>query len=306
MSDFDEFFFSPSREKRKKIREKLSSSLECQVIGKSILGEAIDLYKAGSGKRNILLVGAHHGSEHITASLLYKFLNDISLSGRKLFDIDKELFLSMYTLFVVPMLNPDGVELSITGEFDNPLRERQRKMVGNGDFLHWNSNARGVDLNHNYSVGFGEYKLIERKRNITAGATLYSGEYPESEPESRALANLARSINFSLSVSLHSQGEEIYCFPSCEDFCDDKLISRASEIALMCGSYMAKKLGYIISKPTGTASYGGFSDFTAGELEIPSLTIEVGKGTNPLPYKEYSKIKERFSEALVGVALHVM
>ena len=29
------------------------------------------------------------------------------------------------------------------------------------DFSHWQANARGVDLNHNYDSGFYEYKKIE-------------------------------------------------------------------------------------------------------------------------------------------------
>ncbi len=306
MSDFDELVFRPSREKRKTIREKFTSVFERQVLGKSILGEEIELYKIGRGKRNILLVGTHHGSEHITASLLYKLLNDISCSNGKVFDIDKELFFGMYTFFIIPMLNPDGAELSIVGEFDNPLRDRQIKMSENRNFLHWNSNARGVDLNHNYSVGFREYKEIERKRNIIAGATRYSGEYPESEPESRALANLVRTVDFALSVSLHSQGEEIYCFPNIDSSKNNSLKLQSAETALKCGKYMAKSLGYVISKPTGTASYGGFSDFTGAELGIPSLTVEVGKGANPLSREEYNRIKERFSVSLLKVALYTI
>ena len=62
--------------------------------------------------------------------------------------------------------------------------ERRRRAVPDGDFTHWQANARGVDLNHNYDAGFLEYKQIEAEQGILGGGpTRYSGECPESEPE---------------------------------------------------------------------------------------------------------------------------
>jgi g-D-glutamyl-meso-diaminopimelate peptidase len=77
------------------------------------------------------------------------------------------------------MLNPDGVDLQIKGiEAGGILSERLLKMNGREDFSHWQANARGVDLNHNYDAGFHEYKKLEKENDICAGATRYSGEYP--------------------------------------------------------------------------------------------------------------------------------
>ena len=284
----DEMFLNPTREKRSKIAEcfeKYSDRITSLRLGRSLLGEEIKLYKIGEGRTNILYVGAHHGSEHLTASLLYNFLLIMVKNKEKYHNIDLELYLKSYSLFVVPMLNTDGVELSLRGGFENPLRARQERMAKNGIYTDWQANARGVDLNHNYSYGFEKYKEIELEEDITPGKTLYSGEYPESEPETKALANLIRSVDFSLVVSLHSQGEEIYYFPENEKV---KRIAKSAE----------EKLGYSISTPDGTASYGGLCDYTGCELSIPSLTIEIGKGKNPLPENEYHRIKERLSKLL--------
>jgi g-D-glutamyl-meso-diaminopimelate peptidase len=158
-------------------------------------------------------------------------------------------------------------------------------MAEDGVYTDWQANARGVDLNHNYSYGFGEYKKIEFEREIAPGKTLFSGAYPESEPETKALANLVRSLDFSLVVSLHSQGEEIYYFPKNDKA---KRIAKSAE----------NTLGYKISTPTDTACYGGFCDYTGCELGIPSLTLEIGRGKNPLPPSEYHRIKERLSKLL--------
>ena len=283
-------FLNPDSKKRAAIRaafDKEFPELQRTRLAKSILGEDIDMYKIGRGERKILFVGTHHGSEHITASLLYYFLFRIASSGERICAFDKRLYLDTFSLYVVPMLNPDGAELSINGPFENPLSERQRRMVGeSGDFRRWQANARGVDLNHNYAAGFAEYKKIEAERGIFAGRSLYSGEYPESEPESQAAASLARTLDFSAIVSLHSQGEVIYHY---------RIDKSAAPV-----THLQKALGYSPDTPNDTARFGGFCDYTAGELLIPSITIEVGKGENPLPESEYHRIKERIFYALVG------
>ncbi len=281
-------FLFPTKEKRQKIREYFDSfpdRVSRMRLARSILGEEIDLYRIGYGGTKLLYVGAHHGSEHITSSLIYEFLELILNSKGELYGVDISSYLSKFSIFAVPVLNPDGVELSISGIFDNPLADRQCRMAKGESFEVWQSNARGVDLNHNYSVGFFEYKNLEAERNIEPGATLYSGEYPESEPESYALASLARTIDLSLCVSLHSQGEEIYYFPKDE---------RAYAIASKAGTL----LGYDICEPSGTALYGGFCDYTGCSLGIPSLTLEVGRGKNPLPESEFYRIKENVLKAL--------
>ena len=291
--------FNPHREKRREIAEnieRLCPSISRFSIGKSILGENIDTYRIGEGKRNILLVGAHHGSEHITSSVLYYFLLKIGSEREKNYGIDSGIYRKIYSLFVVPMLNPDGVELSVRGEYENPLKERQKRIAGGEDFTHWQANARGTDLNHNYSYGFEEYKRIEKSKGILPGMTRYSGEYPESEPESRALANLVRSVQFSLVVSLHSQGGEIYAFPKTS--CENEVSGSVSRTSERLSRWLAGKLGYEIKIPTGTAAYGGFCDYTGEVLRIPSLTLEIGRGENPLPESEYYRERDKLTEAL--------
>jgi g-D-glutamyl-meso-diaminopimelate peptidase len=239
------------------------------LLGKSILGRDIDLYTLGEGAKSVLIVGAHHGSEYVTASVLH-FLIYYSLSseGGEL-GISLSHLLKTYRLFIVPLLNPDGVSLCLEGIKPSPLYERQMKMANEQGFGKWQANARGVDLNHNYGFGFYEYKKIEREKGIFPGRSLYSGEYPESEPETRALAGLVKVISPKLIISLHSQGEEIYYSPKTK---------RADRVA----HFASAALGYKLSSATGTACYGGFCDYTGYTLGIPSLTLELGRGENPL------------------------
>lgn len=253
----------------RKYIEKYCPDISAFTVGKSILSRSIMLYRIGEGKTNVLYVGAHHGSEHMTASsllyLIYKLVEKKRAGKYKKW----QKFFSEFCVNVIPVVNPDGVELAINGPSPSPLLERQLKMVGEEGFLHWQANARGVDLNHNYDYRFYEYKKIEREREILPGRTLYSGEYPESEPETSAIMRLIRTIDFSLIVSLHSQGEEIYYYP--KDERSEKIAKKAEKLS-----------GYLISDTSGTASYGGLCDYTGRVMKIPSLTLEIGRGINPL------------------------
>ena len=167
----------------------------------------------------------------------------------------------------------------------NILTERQIKMNGSADFTKWSANARGVDINHNYDAGFLEYKQIENEMGISAGAAKYSGEFPESEPESRAVASAVRAAAPILVLSLHSQGREVFYSPK-----NAKTAHLAARLAAL--------LGYEVKIPKGSAAYGGLSDYTGGRLGIPSLTVEMGKGENPLPTSEYLRHRDRLIYAL--------
>ena len=263
------------------------------VIGRSLVGREIPLITVGQGKKAVLFVGTHHGMEWITTALLLDFLRDVGKEMRR--GGETSVVLENRTLCVVPMLNPDGVELQINGKDDlNPLTERLNAMSG-GDFSRWQANGRGVDLNHNYDAGFFEYKKYEREHGITAGATLFSGEHPESEPETSALCAFIRARGIDMLIALHTQGEEIYY-----DF---------GGIVPDGGKVIAKRLsalsGYALSEPTGSAAYGGLKDWFIKEYGLPAFTIECGRGVNPLPIGDsdiiYKGLREAFFSCLTAI-----
>ena len=263
------------------------------VIGRSLVGREIPLITVGQGKKAVLFVGTHHGMEWITPALLLDFLRDVGKEMRR--GGETSVVLENRTLCVVPMLNPDGVELQINGKDDlNPLTERLNAMSG-GDFSRWQANGRGVDLNHNYDAGFFEYKKYEREHGITAGATLFSGEHPESEPETSALCAFIRARGIDMLIALHTQGEEIYY-----DF---------GGIVPDGGKVIAKRLsalsGYALSEPTGSAAYGGLKDWFIKEYGLPAFTIECGRGVNPLPIGDsdiiYKGLREAFFSCLTAI-----
>lgn len=264
--------------------------LTLSYIGTSILDRAIPILHIGKGKRRILYVGAHHGMEWITSLVLMHFCEDLCKAieaKERVCGIYPCDLLSGYTISILPMLNPDGVEYQIHGvKDDNPLRERLLEMNGgDSDFSFWQANARGVDLNHNYDAGFEEYKKMEREEGIKKGApTRYSGECAESEPEVAALCNFIRfSSPWRGVMTLHTQGEEIFA-PTCKEKSSKVTARRLSELT-----------GYRLSRAEGLAAYGGLSDWCTEKLSVPAFTMECGRGKNPLPttqlYSIYATVR---------------
>ena len=249
-------------------------------LGESILGRGIPMITLGNGRKELLYVGAHHGMEWLTSLLLVRFLKDfgeLSAHGGSVYGVSLEQLCKSYTLYVIPMLNPDGVDYQIHGvKKSNPLHDRVLQMNGgDSDFSHWQANARGVDLNHNYDAGFSEYKGLEAENGILGGApTRYSGEAPESEPEVAYLCNFIRfHQNLCGVLTFHTQGEEIYYQSG------NQTPARSESIA----KKLAQMSGYKLSRAEDLASYGGLTDWCIQKQRIPSFTVECGKGKNPLP-----------------------
>jgi g-D-glutamyl-meso-diaminopimelate peptidase len=232
--------------------------------------------------------------EWITSLVLLRFVNEFCEDIKhnlRIGSVFPHYIARVYTIYVVPMLNPDGVNYQIHGiEGDNPLYERVLKMNGGcEDLTHWQANARGVDLNHNYNAGFWEYKEIEKETGIENGAPgKYSGEAPESEPETAALCNLIRcSASMSGVLTLHTQGEEIFYQKT---LASSKSAGIAKHLAALCG--------YRLSSATGSAAYGGLTDWCVASQNIPAFTVECGRGKNPLPQTAFSSIYCRLRQML--------
>ena len=271
--------------------------LTVRNLGKSILGRPIWAMQLGENRERVLFAGAFHGMEWLTASLLLCFAEELCFaldSGLYLADIDVRRALLGRGLVIVPCVNPDGVEICLHGaDGAKALHDTVQRLSG-GDTAHWQANARGVDLNHNFDAGWHILRQLEIEAGITGpGPTRFGGYAPESEPETQLITALCRSIPFRHVLAFHSQGEEIY----------GQYGPRIPRGAPLMMRVLALTSGYRIVENEGLASHGGFKDWFISEFERPGFTIEIGRGENPLPLSDLKPIYDRLREMMTLAAI---
>ena len=81
--------------------ELLSDKFEVSVLGHSEAGLPIHAVKIGSGSIRILMWSQMHGNESTTTKAVFDLFNYLELD-------DFKAFLSSCSLFIIPMLSPDG------------------------------------------------------------------------------------------------------------------------------------------------------------------------------------------------------
>ena len=128
--------------------------LEIGSIGKSILNTDIPYIKMGQGPKEVFYSASFHANEWITSVALMKFLADYCYCYKNNLTIfgysARELFQNV-TIYLVPMVNPDGVDL-VTGEMpvgSRPYLSAQQisNNYPNIPFVDgWKANIRGVDF----------------------------------------------------------------------------------------------------------------------------------------------------------------
>ena len=268
-------------------------------IGKSLLGRDITALSIGNPTGATCFVGATHGLEWLTTTLLIKFCHGLlqaMASGGNLSEIDVGIALRSRSLVIIPSLNPDGVEIAIHGaksagkccEFvECASGERRPQEV-------WQANAAGVDLNHNFDAGWLTLKQMEIDAGIVCpGPTRYGGQHPHSELETIAITTFCRSCQPRSLYSFHSQGEEIYWHygPNTPD--------RSKIMAQI----LASSSGYELAKPAELASHGGLKDWFIEKMRRPAFTIEIGRGKNPLGLNQLESIYRKTEEMMMIAAL---
>lgn len=280
MTDYNVF---PDYKTRKEIINELCDRykfIKHCFAGKSVCGRGIDVLHIGNTKNRVLYCGGFHGSEYLTILALLKFFeecceameSDKTVGGCKIGN-----FLSIRGLTIVPCVNPDGVEIAIHGS-DAALKYKSLVEKASKENKVWQANARGVDINHNFNAGWNELKNRELSMNIKApSATRFGGNAPESEPETKALTNLCKRNNFDRAIAFHSQGREIYC----------SFGKHTPVMSFRLASVLSQASGYNISVPEDIATGGGFKDWFIEKFRRPALTIEMGKGKNPLPLSDF-------------------
>lgn len=267
--------------------------LNITSIGKSVLSREICGIAIGNEQNATLFVGAFHSQEWLTCTLLVRYLEHVALSKKQKTTICGHFVdesLKQRGLFLVPMINPDGVSIALEGaDSAGRLKDSVLSIMSKSQ-KSWQANARGVDLNHNFNAGFDELKQLERGAGInTPSPRQYGGEYPHSEPETMAMVRLINERYFETAYAFHSQGEEI--------FYEYGLHTPPKGYYL--AELLARTSGYKLVKNDGLYSHGGFKDYFIDKCHRPGFTIEIGKGENPLPIDNLEDIFKGLLETLL-------
>jgi len=150
------------------------------IIGHSVQGRPLEVYRFGTGPTERLIVaGMHGGGEYNTiqlADLLIAYLQG-----------HPEIVPADVTLFIFRALNPDG-------------EARSHIYLGR-------ANANGVDLNRNWDAN---WKKDWPRSGCWTLTDVNSGTGPESEPETQALKAFIQSHSIDAIINYHSAALGIF------------------------------------------------------------------------------------------------
>ncbi len=260
-----------------------------EAVGSTAFQRPISALVIGTGSRKVLFTAAHHANEWITALVLLKYAEDLAEAIQSegiLFGQRAKELAEAVTIYLVPMVNPDGVDLVVgaieSGNIQYDLAQRLSQDYSSIPFPDgWKANLLGVDLNLNYPAGWLQAREIKFSQGYTTpGPRDYVGRAPLNQLETRALAEFTEELKPDLVLAYHSQGKEIYW-----QF-RDYFVPGAEEL----GQVMARVSGYTLADTPYESSFAGFKDWFIQEFRRPGYTVEVGSGVNPLPLSQFPEI----------------
>lgn len=269
--------------------------LHINVTGQSADGRNLYELILGnpSAPESILIHAGIHAREYANPYLVMEQLEqclDFYESGTFHGMSYQQLFDNV-AVHIVPMVNPDGIALSQFGEsalrspelvqavqncYAYDIAAKRTKDTYERYLARWKANARGVDLNRNFSMGFGiDVKTLQPSY---AG---YPGTMPLSEPETLSLGAVTLLCKPSVIINYHSMGEVAYW---------NTAESRYQAINVEFSDYMLSLVPYKKMGGGGTAT-GSYLDWIySGDQPVCSITFETGSVECPFPFDQYPKI----------------
>lgn len=123
------------------------------IIGNSIMGKNIPALIIGNGSKQIFYNASFHANEWITSVVLMKFIEDLCIAysnDSTIYGKSVNSIFSNSTLYIVPMVNPDGVDL-VTNNLNSSIFYEKAKKISdnfpNIDFPSgWKANITGESL----------------------------------------------------------------------------------------------------------------------------------------------------------------
>lgn len=267
-------------------------------IGKSVMGNELNYIRLGRGRTQVSYNACFHANEWITTPILLKFAEEYGAAyaddGALYGTNSRELF-ENYSLYMVPMVNPDGANL-VNGVLpEGEYLEQTRRIASQYPSIPypdgWKANINGVDLNLQFPAGWLQASEIKAAQGFTSPAPRdYVGTAPISQPESRAMYDFTNANDFQLILAYHTQGEVIYW----------KYLDYEPENSRRIADYFGRVSGYLVEETPYASGYAGYKDWFIEQFNLPGYTIEAGLGENPLDMSQFARIYEDNRLILLG------
>ena len=210
---------------------------------------------------------------------------------------------------ILPMVNPDGVSISINGAGGICNKQLRSKVVqmcqnyGKGEesyYTKWKANARGVDLNRNWDCNW--------EKGLTtvdyACSEAYKGAAAFSEIETRIVKKAVERVQPKAVLSYHSFGSIIYW-----DFIQKGALQRKCSdlfaITSRLTGYSSAENPSASTSSTATLS-PCFGDWLASVKKLPTVTMETGTVACPIPNKYFPDIWKENQHILPAIAYFAM
>ena len=261
--------------------------LTMEPIAQTKFGRTVWIVRMGNGRRKAMYNASHHANEWITTPVVMRFLEQYCAAyverGEIFGHAAQELF-ARTTLYLAPMVNPDGVDL-VTGAAAEQETAQARRLAENYPDIPfpngWKANLAGVDLNLQYPAGWEQAQQIKFEQGFTQpGPRDYVGPAPLSEPESQAMYTYTNGIGPDLTLSYHTQGEVIYW----------RYLDFDPPRAEQIGQKFQRVSGYTLEDTPYASGFAGYKDWFIQQYNRPGYTIECGEGENPLPLEQFEQI----------------
>jgi carboxypeptidase T len=210
----------------------------------------------------VLFLGCHHAREWISVEvpyLLARFLLEHYQT-----DAGVRRAVDHGEIWIVPLVNPDGLEYSI--RFYRYWR-KNRRLNSDGSF--------GVDLNRNYGYNWG---YDDRGSSPEPASEVYRGTEPFSEPETRAVRDFFIQRDFQALISYHSFSQVIlypWGFTAAPTDKDGLFESLASSMAKLIQAVNGRIYGFGRAGDSFYLTNGDTTDWAFGVAGIPAFTIEL-------------------------------
>ena len=275
--------------------------IRTELLATTAFGRPIRTLVIGNGPRKVIYSASFHANEWITTLVLLKFAEELAeaiATNGSIYGIRAQNIANAATIYMVPMVNPDGVDLVVgaiaPGSAEYEIARRLSENYPAIPFPDgWKANLLGVDLNLQYPAGWLQAREIKFSQGFTRpGPRDYVGRAPLSQIESRAMAGYTQAIDPDLVLAYHTQGNVIYW-----QF-QDIFVPGAREL----GEDFARTSGYSLEDTPFESSFAGYKDWFIQYFRRPGYTIEVGEGENPLPLSQFDEIYRRNLGILTAAA----